>query len=446
MAAENGTTNGTSNGMAEKRKAEENGDNVGGKREKLEGGILLFSGATDWKDVGRKAANLPKSANTIWRPVRLAALKDVKVVEVNKGCAPCAMAITEEGAVYAWGRNENGQLGLGDTKDRYVPSLVQELTGHTIVSVATGKNHSLFLTTEGTVLACGSNNEGQCGQGKKSGNITKPQLLSYSGPKIVSVAAGTNFSVMADEEGKVWTFGHPEHGTLGHGDENRFIEKAGRVDFHCEFAPKQITAFFEKDTKEKEVIALPYPHIVSVSCGLSHSVAVDKNKKAYSWGFGGYGRLGHSETENELVPRLIKYLDGKNRGVRDVVCGSQFSLGLSEIQGMVNMWGIYATNKEANMYPKCVQDLSGWNVRSIACSTKGWTAAADDAVISMQPSPCYGELGCGDKKKSSAAPTIVDTLEGVYVLKIGAGPAHTLYVAREDAAVDKIEVLDQSSL
>ena len=37
---------------------------------------------------------------------------------------------------------------------------------------------------------------------------------------------------------------------------------------------------------------------------------------------------------------------------------------------MVNMWGIYTTSKEANMYPKPIQDLSGWNVRSIACSTK----------------------------------------------------------------------------
>ena len=37
---------------------------------------------------------------------------------------------------------------------------------------------------------------------------------------------------------------------------------------------------------------------------------------------------------------------------------------------MVNMWGIYTPAKEANMYPKPVGDLSGWNTRSIACNTK----------------------------------------------------------------------------
>jgi len=446
MAAENGTNGVNENGV-EKRKAE-NGDveALPSKREKLEGGTLLFSGATDWKDVGRKAQNLPKSANTQWKPVILEALKDVKVVDVNKGCSAYAMAITEEGNVYAWGRNETSQLGLGDAKDRYVPTLINEITGYDIVEVATGKSHTLFLTSEGKVLACGSNNEGQCGTGKKSGHITVPKLISYDGPDIVSVAAGALFSVMVDKTGKVWTFGHPENGTLGHNDDGRYLEKANKVEFRCEFSPKQIQTFFDKDPKEKEVTALDYPNIVSVSCGTSHTVAVDSNNKAYTWGFGGYGRLGHSGTENELVPRLMKALDGKNRGVRSVVCGAAFTLGLSEIKGMVNMWGIYCTNKEANMYPKAVQDLSGWNVRSLACSTKGWTAAADDAVIAMQPSPCYGELGCGDKKKSSAQPTMVDTLDGMYVLKVGAGISHTLYVVRPDKALEKMDTLDQSDL
>ena len=50
-----------------------------------------------------------------------------------------------------------------------------------------------------------------------------------------------------------------------------------------------------------------------------------------SWGFGGYGRLGHSETGNELVPRLIKFLDGPKRGIRKVVAGGQFNLAISEV-------------------------------------------------------------------------------------------------------------------
>jgi len=449
---ENGQENGVNGASAEKRKADDdvgNGDS-GAKKEKLEAGTLLFSGATDWKQVGRKSNELTKSPNTQWSPVRLEALKDVNIVSVNKGSSSAwCMAIDDQGQVYAWGRNENGQLGLGDSKDKMVPTLVQELTGYNIVEIATGKAHSLFLTSCGKVLAAGLNESGQCGQGKKTANIETPKLISHEGADIISVACGAEFSVILDKDGKVWTFGHPENGTLGHNDDGKFIAKAKKVEFRCEFAPKQVMMWVDKDPKSKEVTALEIPKIVKISCGPQHTVVVDDNNKAYSWGFGGYGRLGHSETGDELVPRIIQALTGKNRGVRDVICGASFTLGLCEIPMMVNMWGIYTPAKEANMYPKPVGDLSGWNTRSIACNTKGWVVAADDSVIASMPSPCTGELGCGEKKKSSASPTVVETLADVYVLRVGAGPAHSLYIARNSSDQDKknlekFKVLDQS--
>jgi len=108
---------------------------------------LLFSGATDWEEVGRKTGALPRSENTIWRPMRLKALQDIKVVAVStSSCSVHMFAITDMGHVYGWGRNEKGQLGIGDAKDRKCPTLVKELTGHKVVSAATGRNHSLFLT------------------------------------------------------------------------------------------------------------------------------------------------------------------------------------------------------------------------------------------------------------------------------------------------------------
>ena len=83
-----------------------------------------------------------------------------------------------------------------------------------------------------------------------------------------------------------------------------------------EYAPLKIPLFVDKDSKSKEITPLPAPKIIKIACGPNHTIAVDDNCKAYSWGFGGYGRLGHAETSDELVPRLIKYLDQKNRGVR----------------------------------------------------------------------------------------------------------------------------------
>ena len=59
-----------------------------------------LAGATDWKMVGRKAGELSKSPNTQWTPVRLAALKDVNVVAVNKGSSSAfCFAVADDGQV-----------------------------------------------------------------------------------------------------------------------------------------------------------------------------------------------------------------------------------------------------------------------------------------------------------------------------------------------------------
>ena len=108
---------------------------------------MLFTGATDWDDVGRKTNNLARSPNTIWQPMRLEALKDLEIESVSSGSAAVhQFAVTTDGKVYAWGRNERGQLGVNDLKDRKCPTLVEALTGYRIVATAAGRMHSLFLT------------------------------------------------------------------------------------------------------------------------------------------------------------------------------------------------------------------------------------------------------------------------------------------------------------
>lgn len=442
--------------MAHKRSGEEdNGDNgvIDAKKPKSEvpSGILLFSGATDWDDVGRKTNFLPRSPNTIWAPVRLAALSDVQIESVSSGsCAVHQLAVTTEGQVYAWGRNERGQLGINDLKDRKCPTLVQGLSGYRVVSTAVGRNHSLFLTDKGQVLSCGDNKCGQCGV-KGSQTYKTPQLVIYDGPPAVRIACGAEFSAIVDVRGQVWTFGSPQYGQCGNNTEGIYIERAGKEDYHYVEEPFRVSLFVEKDPKAKKATPIPAVNIKEISCGNHHTVVIDDRYRAFSWGFGGYGRLGHSETSNEMVPRLIKFLDGPRRGIRKVVSGGQFNLAISEIPGTVYMWGQYTTSTEANMYPKPVTDLSGWTVRAIACGTKGWMVAAEDSVIGCSRSPCFGELAMGENKKSSACAVEITKLENVFVHTCGMGVSHSVFLARNDSeddkkALEKYKVLDQSEL
>lgn len=257
--------------------------------------------------------------------------------------------------------------------------------------------------------------------------------------------------MLLDVDGYLWSWGHPEHGQLGHNNDGSYLEKAGKYSFNYVYKPSKITNYVEKDPKTKKATPVINVVIKDVSCGNNHTVAIDEKNRAYSWGFGGYGRLGHSETGNEMTPRLIKFLDGPRRGIIKVSCGGQFAIAQAEIMGTCYMWGQYCSAKEANMYPKAIQDLSGWTVRDFAANTKGWMVAADDSVIGMSPSPCVGELAMGERKKSSACPVEIKTLENVYVLKCGMGISNSLFIARNNTdeakkAIEQFDILDQSDM
>lgn len=252
-----------------------------------------------------------------------------------------------------------------------------------------------------------------------------------------------------DVQGNVYMFGSPDNGQCGNNTDGKFIEKAGKETFHYVDEPYRVELFVEKDPKTKKSTPIRGVNVKEISCGNTHTVVIDDRNRAFSWGFGGYGRLGHSETANEHVPRLIKFLDGPRRGIRKIVAGGNFNLATSEIPGTVYMWGQYNSTKEANMYPKPIADLSGWNVRDIACGTKGWMVAADESVIGCSPSPCFGELGMGEFKKSSAQPVEITKLDHVHVLAVGMGVSHSVFIARNETeedkkGIEKYKILDQS--
>lgn len=129
------------------------------------------------------------------------------------------------------------------------------------------------------------------------------------------------------------------------------------MSFHFELSPKRIPLFIEK-AKDGHVSPVDDVQIVDFACGNNHTVAIDSKKRAFSWGFGGVGRLGHSEQKDEMVPRLIKFFDASNRGVRRIFCGSSFTLAIPDA-GSLYLFGQNKKTGEANMYPKPVQDLAG---------------------------------------------------------------------------------------
>jgi hypothetical protein len=129
------------------------------------------------------------------------------------------IAVDHLGAVYTWGNNGSGQLGDGTTNPSYVPISVAALSG--IMAVAAGgyapTGFSLAVRSDGVVFAWGANDAGQLGLGNTSpGPMTPTQIPAFSGA--LRVAAGLQFAVALKKDGTVWAWGANDHGQLGKGD------------------------------------------------------------------------------------------------------------------------------------------------------------------------------------------------------------------------------------
>jgi alpha-tubulin suppressor-like RCC1 family protein len=73
-------------------------------------------------------------------------------------------AVKTDGTLWAWGANDNGQLGLGDTTTRNTPTQVG--TAVNWLSVSSGGYHTLAVKTDGSLWAWGANSAGQSGFGE----------------------------------------------------------------------------------------------------------------------------------------------------------------------------------------------------------------------------------------------------------------------------------------
>ncbi len=129
-----------------------------------------------------------------------------------------SLALLEDGSVYAFGQNDEGKLGLGDTVQRLTPIRVD--LDH-VEAIAAGYSHTLLLK-EGRVYSCGGGTNGALGHGDTEDRNT-PRLIENL-ENVKSIAAGWgdfldgSHSLALLENGDVYSCGRGDGGALGHGD------------------------------------------------------------------------------------------------------------------------------------------------------------------------------------------------------------------------------------
>ncbi|KAL2468272.1 Regulator of chromosome condensation (RCC1) family protein [Forsythia ovata] len=403
-----------------------------GEQEELtvKGGELLFCGTTAWDEARGKGS---QERNLI-SPTRLRPLMGVHIRYVASGCVSChCVALDVEGRCYTWGRNEKGQLGHGDTIQRDMPTIVSELSKHKVIRAGAGRSHTVVVTEDGLSLAFGWNKHGQLGSGSVK-NEVEPSPVRCLVSEVKTTVCGGDFTVWLTpvEGASILTAGLPQYGQLGHGTDKEYNTKDSSVRLAYEAQPSPQT-----------IASLAGETIVKVACGLNHTVAVDKNGYVYTWGFGGYGRLGHREQKDEWVPRRVDVFTKHNILPPDaIVSAGSANSSCTAGGGQLYMWGKMKISGDDWMYPKPLMDLSGWHLRCMDSGNMHHFVGADSSCISWGLAKS-GELGYGPKgQKSSASPKKVEILEGMHVFSVACGYAHSMVVVDRTNVADRLEQLE----
>jgi alpha-tubulin suppressor-like RCC1 family protein len=228
-------------------------------------------------------------------------------------------AVMNDGTVWAWGLNSDGQLGNGSYTDEHLPVQVVGLTN--VIAVAAGLNFGVALKSDGSVWTWGDNNDGQLGDNTLVPNSNVPvQVVGPLGvgtlSGIVAIAAGYDFAGALKPDGTMWMWGHNTSGQLGIGSTTPTIS----------YIPLQVVG-------PSNVGFLM--GITSIACGTSTSLARKSDGTIWAWGDNTYGQFGNGTYTNSTFP--VQGPSGTNWTA--VAGGDAYSLA-SQDDGSVWGWAL----------------------------------------------------------------------------------------------------------
>ncbi|CAN1241123.1 Ultraviolet-B receptor UVR8 [Linum perenne] len=243
----------------------------------IESSLSLLVGGNEYGQCGEEPEHKDDTGRLLRRdiviPQRCA--PKLAVQQVAAG-GTHSVVLTHEGHVWTWGQ----PWPPGDIKQISVPVRVQGLDKVRLIAV--GAFHNLALKEDGTLWAWGNNEYGQLGTGDTQPRSQPILVKGLSGLNLVDIAAGGWHSTTLTQDGEVYGWGRGEHGRLGFGDNDK----------SSKMVPQKVNLLTGED-------------IVQVSCGGTHSVALTRDGRIFSFGRGDHGRLGNGRKATTGQPMKV---------------------------------------------------------------------------------------------------------------------------------------------
>ena len=279
------------------------------------------------------------------------------------------LIVDPQGRVQAFGRNEAGQLGNGSTAASAGPLPVPFPAGSSIASVAAGPRFSLALATDGKLWAWGKNNVGQLGVGAAGGDSAVPQPVALpAGVTATAIAAaGITYddgrAAALGSDGRLYVWGNNAYAFLGNaastsaatpqalplatgvdgvavavgGDHGLLLDRQGRV-YQWGHDFNEYVGLPGSGTLPLPVpIALPgQVKATAIAAGDRHAVALGEDGRVYVWGSDDVGQRGDGSAAGKTLVTAAALPAGVRATA--IAAGSLHTLALGS-DGQLYAWG-----------------------------------------------------------------------------------------------------------
>lgn len=327
------------------------------------------------------------------------------------------------GAIWAWGYNGKGNLGVGDVVARATPTPV---VGGPWKSIAAGTNSSVAVHADGTVWSWGDNSYRQLGFLDYTNRNTPTKVVSMGGGfSAVPQQTYEPYLTAMHSDGKIWDLGSsysiPASGRGGSNVNAPWGATIGLSEYRALAINLDGILWALYGYNSSGELGLGYtgamPHSTpvdssiwtSISAGLYHVMAIKKDGTLWAWGNNAYGQLGVGDTVNRLSPTRV--------GTDTWAEVSAFENRVVAIKkdGTLWAWGRnspafgYDSHSPINVAP------GAWYTASIGLSHA--VAMRMDSTLWAWGDNIFGQLGTGDTISSNVPVKVI------LPTRVRAGPA-----------------------
>jgi alpha-tubulin suppressor-like RCC1 family protein len=379
-----------------------------------------------------------KSGQPEPRPVSVVGLNTITAIAAGDSFD---LALLSNETVDSWGGNTYAELGDGSREDTW-----EKQTPHVSVSglskvkaISASGEHAMALLSSGTVMAWGTNQDGELGDGEGGVKTNKEVPAEVPGlSHVTAIASGgaSNFALL--ENGELMAWGSNTKGQLGIGKAEHPEECETELGKDvCSTKPRAV--LLPEAVKKGEV------HVVAISAGAEFALALLSNGTVLAWGDNGKGELGTGGSNTDFYePQTVANLgEGKLFGKSIAIsAGNQHALAILENHKVVG-WGMNANGAlgekrtEECQKTECYatpHEIAGLeNITAIAAGQEYSMVLAGEKIYSFGKNN-YDQLGRETTEEVSRVPTAI-TGEGMeHVTAVATGNLDAIALLKHEVA------------